>query len=323
MIINGQEVYPSTLQPGMKINHLTILNRVDDHVTPSGNKIIMYNCLCDCGKTKIISGASILSGSTKTCGHCTDIKIGDVFGHLTVIDYAEDFIGKNGKHNTRFLCQCDCENHTILPVLAYSLKNGHTSSCGCQKLLNSITHHLESHPLYNIYQNMKKRCYNKNMHGYENYGAKGIGICKEWYNPDNPNDPEKIMQFVTDMEPGYSKGLTIERIDRNLDYSKNNCRWTDKYVQANNKSNNVYGEFNGEKYTIGELARIYGVDVGWFRYHIKKYNNNLNNMMETIQTEIGEMNFIRNSNGDIIPKNAIYFTDEFGYVVNDIKEKEK
>lgn len=57
------------------------------------------------------------------------------------------------------------------------------------------------------------------------------------------------------MENGYTDDLTIDRINNDGNYEPNNCRWVDMFVQANNKRTNRYIEYNGEKYTISELAR--------------------------------------------------------------------
>lgn len=62
------------------------------------------------------------------------------FGKLTVIDTTI----KNKK--TKCLCLCDCGNK--IWVNADSLKNGHTSSCGCyqkEKALNNNSHYLEKY----------------------------------------------------------------------------------------------------------------------------------------------------------------------------------
>lgn len=53
------------------------------------------------------------------------------FGHLTVIERGADYIRPNGKKSIRWLCECDCENHTRLLVRDDSLKSGQTKSCGC------------------------------------------------------------------------------------------------------------------------------------------------------------------------------------------------
>lgn len=58
-----------------------------------------------------------------------DIKPGDVFGQLTMLEEAERQTFPSGQYQRRFLCQCSCGNNTL--VLRMYLLNGHTKSCGC------------------------------------------------------------------------------------------------------------------------------------------------------------------------------------------------
>lgn len=81
--------------------------------------------------------------------------------------------------------------------------------------------------LSSIFYNMKTRCENKNHKDYKNYGAKGILICKEW---------SKLKYFLSwALENGYQDNLTIDRINTDLGYSPENCRWVDMNTQQSNK----------------------------------------------------------------------------------------
>jgi hypothetical protein len=57
--------------------------------------------------------------------------VGLKFNDLKVISRAEDKIEKNGRHTIMWNCECICGNYTT--VDSYSLKNGHTKSCGCRR----------------------------------------------------------------------------------------------------------------------------------------------------------------------------------------------
>ena len=50
---------------------------------------------------------------------------------LTVIEQVEDYVGKNGRHEARYRCQCNCKDCNHVIVRGADLKNGNTKSCGC------------------------------------------------------------------------------------------------------------------------------------------------------------------------------------------------
>lgn len=107
--------------------------------------------------------------------------------------------------------------------------------------------------LYGSWYAMKQRCGNEKNQAYKNYGGRGIIYDKNW---------ETFDGFKKDMEDGYKKGLTIERIDNNGNYCKENCKWETRKRQCNNTRKNTLIEFNGEKRTISEWSDLTGL-----KYH--------------------------------------------------------
>ncbi len=87
-------------------------------------------------------------------------------------------------------------------------------------------------PLYFLYTNIKTRCYNKNCKAYKFYGGRGIKISDDWLGNTGFNN------FLRDMGSRPSLLHSIDRIDNNGDYEKNNCRWATINQQASNKSSN-------------------------------------------------------------------------------------
>ena len=73
-------------------------------------------------------------------------------------------------------------------------------------------------PMSNVYNKMIKRCYDKTDKDYKYYGGKGIVVCDEWL--INPNSFEDWA-----INSGYKKGLSIDRIDPQIGYCPENCRW--------------------------------------------------------------------------------------------------
>lgn len=101
--------------------------------------------------------------------------------------------------------------------------------------------------LYNIWVNMKGRCYNKNIDSYKNYGGRGISVCNEW-----KNNFKKFKEWS--LNNGYKDDLTIDRIDVNGNYEPSNCRWVDMKTQGNNTRRNHLITFDGKTKTMTEWA---------------------------------------------------------------------
>jgi hypothetical protein len=147
-----------------------------------------------------------------------------------------------------YRCHCGNEFRTITS----SIKNGDSKSCGCLK--GNRSHNLKNHRLYSIWNQMIQRCNNQKHKYYNDYGARGITVCDEWLDINN---------FINDMFPSYQEGLSIDRIDNNKGYSKDNCRWTTKSIQARNtrvlQKNNTTG-YRGVVYYGNKFKTIIGIN---------------------------------------------------------------
>lgn len=83
---------------------------------------------------------------------------------------------------------------------------------------------------YNSWRAMKDRCTNPNSFKFKDYGGRGIKLCRRWYAFEN---------FLEDMGERKSAKLSIDRINNEKGYNKNNCRWATTIQQANNKRKNL------------------------------------------------------------------------------------
>jgi len=157
---------------------------------------------------------------------------GQRYGFLTVICEADAI--HLGKRRCRMVkCRCDC-GQIVKTRLEY-LRSGHTKSCGCARHTISakagVTHGKTKTRLYGVWAGMLNRCRNKNVKSYKHYGAKGVKVCREWY------DFENFYNWAT--QNGYRDNLTIDRIDPFGNYEPNNCRWIPKSEQSRNRRDRV------------------------------------------------------------------------------------
>jgi hypothetical protein len=104
---------------------------------------------------------------------------------------------------------------------------------------------INQHPLYGIWQAMKRRCYNQNVDGYRWYGAVGISVCKRWRN--------NFSAFVKDMGP-RPHAATLERINTRGNYKPSNCRWATPKEQARNTKANRNLRFKGKLQSVAAWA---------------------------------------------------------------------
>lgn len=188
------------------------------------------------------------------------------FNRLTVIKLLE----RTPRRRYIWLCRCDCGNETKVPT--EHLKSGHTKSCGCwnNELIAKVNfkNGLYGTRLYYAWYNMCNRCNREDNCEYSDYGGRGITICEEWLGKNG------FVNFSEwSMKNGYKENLTLDRIDNSKGYSPENCRWVNKYVQANNKRNNRFIKINGEVGTVANMARKYEVDY-WNLMHYSKGGQN-------------------------------------------------
>lgn len=118
----------------------------------------------------------------------------------------------------------------------------------------NTTHGMSKTRQYRIWQQMKNRCDNPRNVKYPIYGGRGITYDEKW---------ATFTGFWDDMHLGYRDDLTIDRIDNNKGYTKDNCRWVSYTKQNNNKADNV-------GMSVKELSKITGLSPSAIYSRISK-----------------------------------------------------
>ena len=173
---------------------------------------------------------------------------GKRYGELVVIKRADN----TTKGLATWECLCDCGNTTI--VKGSSLRSGITKSCGCRrsKVKPTLRHGMSHTRLYYVWNNIKKRCYEKTNPAYKNYGGRGIKMCDSW-----KDSFESFAEWAKNS--GYSDTLTIERINVNGNYCPENCTWIPGNEQQNNRTTCQLYTYKGETKNLMEWCNYFGL----------------------------------------------------------------
>lgn len=155
---------------------------------------------------------------------------GQTFGRLTAVECLGPYRAKPAsepKLKWRCLCQCGAE----VEVVAQSLRNGLTKSCGCYNRQNSAirrtTHGRSKSPEYRSWRHAIERCTDPKNRAWKDYGGRGIRVCGEWLHD--------FAAFFAHIGPKPSPRHTIDRIDNDGHYEPGNVRWATPHQQVANR----------------------------------------------------------------------------------------
>jgi hypothetical protein len=206
--------------------------------------------------------------------------IGKNFNELTLLSESLPHFTKSGHKHRTGIFKCSCGKQKKIQIS--SVINGITKSCGClsnskaSKRMSKINHKHGYYGTseYNSWISMRKRCNNLKHKSFKDYGARGINVCDSWN--------KSFSSFIKDMGTKPSKEFSLERLDNNKGYNKENCVWASKKDQAKNQRSNVFLSANGETKCLSEWASILGFSFQKLNYRLflskKKYS--LEKMLE-------------------------------------------
>lgn len=191
--------------------------------------------------------------STRVYTASTDLT-GEPFGRWIVLNEAPARKGRR-----YWNCRCECGSESI--VDGKELRLERSRGCGrCRNLKHGYS--TEQSSEYMTWKNIKSRCNNPNNKSYNRYGERSIRVCDRWM--------ESFEAFLADMGMKPFPEATIERIDNDGPYSKENCKWATQSEQMRNMSRNRLITFQGRTQCLQDWVNETGLSKAVISNRLKK-----------------------------------------------------
>lgn len=267
-----------------------------------------YLCRCECGIEKIVGQSSLRAGRSTKCISC-EAKI----KHKGKISKSRKYkIGD--KTSTYEIIKVETGTNYLVSCLSCGTQNVvHTSNMarnkfgckGCYVLMSSqvlVGPKLPDY-IYDIWYNMRDRCFNTKNKSFKDYGGRGISLFLDWQK-SGQGFKDFRDYLLTTLGQRPNEDFSIDRIDNMGNYEPLNLRWSNRSVQNNNKRNNVQILYNNNFLTLREVSLVTSIP---YKYLSKLY----------YQYEVREVpEFIRRNNirlGNIKTKVQYYGTIHSNY----------
>lgn len=233
------------------------------------------------------------------------MEAGEKYGRLTAVKFSHKSL--RGINYWDFRCECGKSHRAASHNVSY----GATKSCGCyrrEKLIErtpfkkgkdhpsfiDCTCDMRSSKFYRTFRGVIQSCNNRNSTVFEYYGGRGIKC--EW---KSYKDFKKDMydSFLKHEEEHGSHQTSLDRINVNGNYSKENCRWATMKEQQNNRRNTIFIEYKGSKIKSSELREKVGnlivdrVNAGWEVEDAESTKFHLRKPIKLNEMSKGEKNF--------------------------------
>jgi hypothetical protein len=126
--------------------------------------------------------------------------------------------------------------------------------------MTQTKHGMYKSKTYKVWFCIRQRCRNPKHVAFARYGGRGITVDPAW---------DDFRVFLADMGE-RPEGMQIDRIDNDVGYSKANCRWVTPEINQNNRSNNLWVEYDGQRVTVAQASRLSGVKENTIRERLKR-----------------------------------------------------
>lgn len=129
------------------------------------------------------------------------------------------------------------------------------------------THGMTGTRFWRIYWNMRDRCLNPKNIKYHLYGGKGI-VCT-WITFGGFHS-DMYQSYLAHVEVYGESNTSIDRVDNDGDYCKDNCRWATCKEQSRNTTQNRRLTHLGKTQNISAWAEELNLHPGLISRRLKK-----------------------------------------------------